>query len=148
MQYFIRQSKDSEIYGPYSVQQLAEDIGTNRILAQSYASSDLGETAAQLRKWRSFDWFKLSDIPELQNLFPPPPPLVPKAHRITLLSLIVQSGGIFCGTYLAAVTHHWSISLFLALSVWSLVRSIISYSKINAGEGLLAVRDGGGPNGP
>src|SRR5262245_26206194 len=71
MRYYIRQHKDTEVQGPFSVEHLTAEIAAGRLSQNTLAASDLGEPIAQLRKWRRCDWFSLAEIPELEHLFPP-----------------------------------------------------------------------------
>ena len=54
MQYYIREPNDNEIRGPFTVQELAEGISTGRFFREIPASSDLGDTPEQLRKFRAY----------------------------------------------------------------------------------------------
>ncbi len=63
MRYYTRPNKESEIEGPYSVDEL-NGLLSNRILNRDHlATSDLGEPKEILALGRECDWFSIRRIP-------------------------------------------------------------------------------------
>ena len=72
MLYYVRQERNATIEGPFSIDDLKSGLAADAIAPHSLASSDIGDGPEALRKFRRCDWFPLSEIPNLQNFYPPP----------------------------------------------------------------------------
>ena len=129
MQYYIRQHKYAEVFGPYTVHDLATGVGAGGFSRDSLASSDLGERGEQLRRWRSCDWFPLSSIAELQSFFPPAQAAAPQRRRIRFVAHILQALSVPWFIYFAVTHNHWFDWLIAALMLLSAIQSIMWYAR-------------------
>ena len=68
MRYYIRQHPTAEIEGPFTVSDLSVGVASGRISPDSLASSDVGDTAENLRASSRCDWFSLSELGEFKHL--------------------------------------------------------------------------------
>ena len=128
MEYYIRQDKDADVRGPFTVDELLEGLNIGTIPDYSLASSDISGSEEQLRKYRECDWFPLSEIPELRHLYPPSQ-LIPntRAQRPATVgsTVLLLTSALLVG-YGSAVQHDWWI-FFLALAcLWSACENIAS----------------------
>ena len=114
MQYYLRQHKEADIQGPFTAEDLVVGVGTGRFSINSFASSNLGEDAEQLRKWRRCDWFPLLDIPPLQKLLSPARPVVTQVRRVTVAAIVLLNSSTAISIYLAISQHRRSDWLFVS----------------------------------
>ena len=68
MKYFTRKDKTSEVQGPFTTDQLLTQLESGSLSKDSLASSDVGGTITQLRRYRDCDWFPLARILDLRHL--------------------------------------------------------------------------------
>jgi hypothetical protein len=92
MRYYVRRNKQVGIEGLFSAEELADQLNDGTLPPESLASSDLGENMERLEKFRSCDWFQLSEIPNLRGLYPPAGPRLPMAQPTSRRSMLV--GGL------------------------------------------------------
>jgi hypothetical protein len=137
MRYYIRHSKDADVQGPFTVQELAAGINSGRFSANVLASSDIGDSVASLRVCRSCDWFSLAEILELKCI-PPPPKAAPLPRRVTVFTISFYVLAGFCSVYSAATQQRismWLLSLALILGA---VDSIFRYIRQGKQKSQLA----------
>jgi hypothetical protein len=107
MLYYVRQDKNATIDGPFSIDQLDHGLTTGALSPRCLASGDIGDRLESLQKFRRCDWFQLSEIPNLQHLYPPPTKEVaatePPTWRRQLLNLFLTAMMI----YVTANRHSW-----------------------------------------
>jgi len=63
MTFYVKKLKDSEIEGPYSVEQINERIQQKNLLFGSLALEDHGRSQKEVQALPIKDWKKVSDIP-------------------------------------------------------------------------------------
>ena len=134
MRYFIRHDKDAEVDGSFSVQQLIAGIDAGRIPRSTLASSDIGDSAASLQRWRSCDWFPLSRIPELQDAAPPAPEPSPKPHRVTLVTIATSLFVTLSCLNSAVTKHNWFFGLLALMMGVGVVGLIVQYARQKRAE--------------
>jgi len=131
MQYYIRQDKDADIRGPFTVDELAERLNIGTIPDNSLASSNIGDPIDRLRDYRECDWFPLSQIPELQHLLPPSQPGSEARARppATMRSTVLQLTCALLLGYGAAAGHDWWLCLLAVAILWLGSENIVRLMK-------------------
>lgn len=93
--------KSSGIEGPFSIELLNQMIASAEIGSDLLATSDLGESLAQIKKQRSRDWVALGNIPGIMGI-----PMVEKEHA-PRLSTEAKAALIVIVLGILAVTLWW-----------------------------------------
>lgn len=77
MRYYTRKRDETEIRGPFTVDELASQLEAGLLTADHTVTSDLGESIEQVSKQRESDFFPIARVQGLERLFPPPAPPAP-----------------------------------------------------------------------
>jgi hypothetical protein len=129
MRYYIRHNKNADVLGPFTVQELVAEISGGKISPEALASSDIGDSVARLRVWRSCDWFSLADIPELRSVVPPKPQIPPEPRRVTVISIGLSLLAGLGWLYFAFTESRWFMWLLAIVMLWGAVDSIRRYAR-------------------
>ena len=107
MRYYIRRKPDTDVTGPFSVEELTAQLNAGEIPQDTLASSDTGGKTGRIARYRPCDWFPLSAIPELRYLYPAPQPEVETTRPVTLTRLIALALCTAFLAYNAATSENW-----------------------------------------
>ena len=129
MRYYIRDDKDADVSGPFTVQELSARITAGTIASDALASSDIGDSPARLRVWRGCDWFSIADIPDLRSLVPAKPQPPPKPRRVTPVLIGMYCLGLLGGLYGAFAEQGWLMWLFVLMMLWGTLDSTRCYLR-------------------
>ena len=132
MDYFVRENDSSPVKGPYSVSELETGICEERITPEFLASSDLGESIAQLSKGRRCDWFSIRQIREL-SLQPIDLPVAPTATIVQAKSKNAETISILALASIGpTIESHTMRALFCGLIILALLDRLGVFVRIKA----------------
>lgn len=90
MNYYIRNNKDSDVYGPFPVEKLKSLLESGSISADFKATSAIGESIYEVYKQSQKDWWPITKVSGLEHVtrvaglerISLPPPLAPEHFAV------------------------------------------------------------------
>ena len=63
MTFYVKRARDSEIEGPFTLEEINQMVRQKRFRSKSLAISDIGQSLQAVRSAPAKEWIKLVDIP-------------------------------------------------------------------------------------
>lgn len=129
MRYYIRHDKNAKVEGPFTVEALTDAVRVGRIPSDTLASSDLGDTIADLQVWRGCDWFPLGAIAELRGIVPPLPEPASQPRRVSVFTVVCSLVAALGFSHSAVTERRWFACLLAVFMTYSAVDAIVRYVR-------------------